>query len=306
MKKQNNQGVEMAQENSSANSAEETLNPDVDFSQEDGLAVDSGDFFESLDREVNGMILDKENTVEATGTKETQVTDPAPAAITDDHQHDWEKRYRDSSSEAQRLKSQLDETSQYEPIINRLKTDTGMVEAIKSYIDNGNKPQDVKQALNLPEDFVFDLDDAMGNNESLSAKALEHTISSVVDRRVNSQLEQDRQVRSEATQKESRDRNALEFKERMKLSNDQYNDMMDWANNHETSLEDIYYLKNKDARDKQVATGTKAQMLEQMKSVRNIPQSVSNHNTTVKDVKHEDQVFESLKEVDSGLDTLFG
>ena len=92
----------------------------------------------------------------------------------------------------------------------------------------------------------------------------------------------------------------------MKLSNDQYTDMMDWANNHETSLEDIYYLKNKDARDKQVATGTKAQMLEQMKSVRNIPQSVSNHNTTVKDVKHEDQVFESLKEVDSGLDTLFG
>ena len=70
----------MEQENSSANSAESIINPDVDFSQEDGLAVDSGDFFESLDREVNGMILDKENTVEATGTKETQVTDPAPAA----------------------------------------------------------------------------------------------------------------------------------------------------------------------------------------------------------------------------------
>jgi hypothetical protein len=181
-----------------------------------------------------------------------------------------------------------------------------MVEAIKNYIDNGNKPQDVKQALNLPEDFVFDLDDAMGNSDSLSAKALEHTISGVVDRRVNSQLEQDRQIRSEETQKESRTRQAVEFKERMKLSDEQYSEMMDWANSHETSLEDIYYLKNKDARDQQVATGTKAQMLEQMKSVRNIPQSVSNHNTTVKDVRHEDQVFDSLKDVDSGLDTLFG
>ena len=296
----------MAQENSSANSAEETLNPDVDFSQEDGLAVDSGDFFESLDREVNGMILDEDNTVEATETQVTQVTDPAPVVVTDDHQHDWEKRYKDSSSEAQRLKAQLDESSQYDPIINRLKTDTGMVEAIKNYIDNGDKPQDVKQALNLPEDFVFDLDDAMGNSDSMSAKALEHTISGVVDRRVNSQLEQDRQIRSEETQKESRTRQAVEFKERMKLSDEHYSEMMDWANSHETSLEDIYYLKNKDARDQQVATGTKAQMLEQMKSVRNIPQSVSNHNTTVKDVRHEDQVFDSLKDVDSGLDTLFG
>jgi hypothetical protein len=296
----------MEQENSSANSAEETINPDVDFSQEDGLAVDSGDFFESLDREVNGMILDEDNTVEASGTQVTQETDPAPVVLTDDHQHDWEKRYKDSSSEAQRLKSQLDERDQFDPIINRLKTDTGMVEAIKNYIDNGDKPQDVKQALNLPEDFVFDLDDAMGNGDSLSAKALEYTISGVVDRRVNSQLEQDRQVRSEETQKESRTRDAVEFKERMKLSDDQYSEMMNWANSHETSLEDIYYLKNKGARDKQVATGTKAQMLEQMKSVRSIPQSVSNHNTTVKDVRHEDQVFNSLKDVDSGLDTLFG
>jgi len=292
------------------NSTGEVLSADdgneLDFSQEDGLAVDSGDFFESLDRKVNGMILDKGNTVEASGTKVTQATDPAPIVNTDDHQHDWEKRYKDSSSEAQKLKAQLDTQNEYDPIINRLKTDTGMVEAIKNYIDNGDKPQDVKQALNLPEDFVFDLDDAMGNNESLSAKALEHTISGVVDRRVNSQLQQDRQVRSEETQKQTQARNAMDFKERMKISDNDYTEMMDWANSHETSLEDIYYLKNRDARDQNVAKGTKAQMLEQMKSVRNIPQSVSNHNATVKDAKHEDQIFDALKDVDSGLDNLFG
>lgn len=292
------------------NSADQVLSADdgneLDFSQEDGLAVDSGDFFESLDRKVNGMILDEDNTVKASGTKETQETDPEPVVKTDDHQHDWEKRYKDSSSEAQRLKSQLDEVNQYEPIINRLKTDTGMIEAIKNYIDNGDKPQDVKQALNLPEDFVFDLDDAMGNSDSLSAKALEHTISGVVDRRVNSQLQQERQVRTEETQKEQQARQAAEFKERMNVTDEQYEDMMKWADNHETSLEDIYYLKNRDARDQKVAKGTKAQMLEQMKSVRDIPQSVSNHNTTVKDVKHDDQVFDALKDVDSGLDNLFG
>ena len=77
------------------NSADQVLSADdgneLDFSQEDGLAVDSGDFFESLDRKVNGMILDEDNTVEASGTKETQETDPQPVVKTDDHQHDWEK-----------------------------------------------------------------------------------------------------------------------------------------------------------------------------------------------------------------------
>ena len=81
----------MAQENEAVNSTED-LNPDVDLTQEDGLAVDSGDFFESLDREVNGMILDEDNIVEATQNQETQKTDPAPVVQPDDHQHDWEKR----------------------------------------------------------------------------------------------------------------------------------------------------------------------------------------------------------------------
>ena len=88
--------------------------------------------------------------------------------------------------------------------------------------------------MNLPEDFVFDLDDAMGNSDSLSAKALEHTISGVVDRRVNSQLQQERQVRSEETQKEQQARQAKEFKERMNVTDEEYEDMMKWANNHET------------------------------------------------------------------------
>ena len=86
----------MAKKENPGNSTDQVLSSDdgneLDFSQEDGLAVDSGDFFESLDRKVNGMILDEGNTVEATGTKETQATDPAPAVVTGDHQHDWEKR----------------------------------------------------------------------------------------------------------------------------------------------------------------------------------------------------------------------
>jgi len=296
----------MAQENSQANSANQELNPDVDFTRQDGVEADSGDFFESLDREVNGMILD-DDTV---GQVEEQVTQQTPVDTSvevkpDDHQHDWEKRYKDSSSEAQRLKMQLDGVSQYQPLIERLKEDTGMVDAIKNYVENGSQPVDVKQALNLPEDFVFDLDDAVANPGSLSAKALEYTISGVVDRRVNTKLQQDNAVRKEETQKQQQLREAGEFKEKMNISDDEYSTMMDWAGRHKTSLEDIYYLKNRGQRDQKVAKGAKEDMLKQMKSVRDIPTSVSNQNTVKADVKHEDALFEALKTVDEGLEGLF-
>ena len=296
----------MAQENSQANSANQELNPDVDFTRQDGVEADSGDFFESLDREVNGMILD-DDTV---GQVEEQVTQQTPVDTSvevkpDDHQHDWEKRYKDSSSEAQRLKTQLDGVSQYQPLIERLKEDTGMVDAIKNYVENGSQPVDVKQALNLPEDFVFDLDDAVANPGSLSAKALEYTISGVVDRRVNTKLQQDNAVRKEETQKQQQLREAGEFKQRMNISDDEYSTMMDWAGRHKTSLEDIYYLKNRGQRDQKVAKGAKEDMLKQMKSLRDIQTSVSNQNTVKADVRHEDALFEALKNVDEGLEGLF-
>ena len=257
----------MAQKNNQDNSSDpvEELNPDVNLNLEDGGIEDSGDFFESLDREVNGMILDDDSVGEVEEQETQRIADPGVDTQPDDHQHDWEKRYKDSSSEAQRLKTQLNEVSQYQPLIERLREDTGMVNAIENYIKNGDKPEDVKQALNLPDDFVFDLDDAVTNRESLSAKALEHTISSTVDQRVNNQLQRERTVRKEETLRGKRDQDAREFKERMGISDNEYNEMMAWANEHQTSIEDIYYLKNREKRDQKVVKGTKEDMLKQMK-----------------------------------------
>ena len=80
---------------------------------------------------------------------------------------------------------------------------------------------------------------------------------------------------------------------------------MSWANEHQTTLDDIYYLKNRGERDQKVVKGAKEDMLKQMKSVRSIPASVSNKNTVKTERKHEDEVFDALKDVDSGLDGLF-
>ena len=91
----------------------------------------------------------------------------------------------------------------------------------------------------------------------------------------------------------------------MNITNDEFDDMMEWAKSHNTSLEDIYYLKNRSQRDQQVARGAKEDMLQQMKSVRNMPTSVANQNTIKADISEEDRIFQALKNVDSGLDDLF-
>ena len=298
----------MATKNSPDNSSGpvEELNPDVDLSKDDAGVGDSADFFDKLDREVNGLILeDNEDTVEPIEAQTTPEMDPEPVAAEDDHQHDYEKRYKDSSREARRLKEELDEMKQYEPLLNRLKEDTGMVNVIKQYIEGGQEPQNIQQALNLPEDFIFDLDEAMRDANSNSAKALEHTISSVVDRRVNTQLEQERQMQQKQSSKIQQERDAASFKEKMNISDDEFSEMMDWAKSHNTSLEDIYYLKNRSQRDQRVARGAKDEMLQQMKSVRNMPTSIANQNTVKADISQEDQIFKALKSVDSGLDNLF-
>jgi len=297
----------MAKKNNQANSPApaEELNPDVDLTKDDAGIEDSGDFFESLDREVNGMILDDDSVGEVEEQETQQKADPSVDAQPDDHQHDWEKRYKDSSREALKIKEQLDEYSQYAPLLNRLKEDTGMVDAIKHYVENGEKPQDVRQALDLPEDFVFDLDEAVTNPGSMSGKALEHSISGIVDHRVNSKLQHERQARQDESLKERQAREAKEFKDSYGVSDNEYSDMMNWANEHTTSLEDIYYLKNRGERDQKVAKGAKEDVLKQMKSVRSIPGSVSNKNTVKTERKHEDEVFDALKDVDSGLDGLF-
>tara|TARA_Y100001938_G_scaffold148561_1_gene232624 strand:- start:52 stop:954 length:903 start_codon:yes stop_codon:yes gene_type:complete len=299
----------MAKQSNAGNSPTDAeLNPNVDLTLDDaGVGNDSSDLFDDLDREVNGLILDDADNdgAEFTSEQETQdVPDPAPVD-TSDHQHDYEKRYKDSSREARKLKDELDSLKQYTPIIERLKEDTGMVNVIKNYVENGEQPQNVKEALQLPEDFVFDLDEAMSNPGSLSGKALEHTISSVVDNRVNTQLAKEREIQSQETEKQQQAREADSFKKQYNISNDEYEDMMDWANSHKTSLEDIYYLKNRDSRDQKVARGVKEDVLKQMKSVRSIPSSVANKNTEKVETDPNDKLFDALANVDAGLEGLF-
>ena len=76
---------------------------------------------------------------------------------------------------------------------------------------------------------------------------------------------------------------------------------------YKLSLDDIYYLVNKDKAATNVANNTKQDMLKQMKNVRNIPASASDSNNQGNSQKSpDDTLFEGMLGLDDDVDNLFG
>jgi len=80
---------------------------------------------------------------------------------------------------------------------------------------------------------------------------------------------------------------------------------MDYAKTHKLTLEDVYYLKNRDNRDTQVAEGAKQEVINQMKNVRQMPTSIASAGNTQREEKSiDDSVFDKLLSEGTGLDKL--
>tara|TARA_R100001463_G_scaffold46595_2_gene95215 strand:- start:1455 stop:2327 length:873 start_codon:yes stop_codon:yes gene_type:complete len=277
---------------------------------EDSVFGSAEGFFDDLDREVNGAIRDDEEPQENQQvSEEPQKENPLFTEIEEAPQKedtDWKKRYSDSSREAQKMKQELDEFGRFKPYIEALQNDEGLVNTIRDYVQNGQKPKELKEELSLPEDFVFDIDEAVSNPNSDSSKVFSTMIDRAVSSRVDSKLTAEKQATQQSMQKAERDKQAEAFKQKSGISDTDFNDMMDWANKHQIGFEDIYLLKNKDLYMSNVAKSTKGDMLKQMKAVRSIPTTASNTNSQAKTVDANDQVFDTILGLDNQVDNLFG
>jgi hypothetical protein len=78
------------------------------------------DFFSQLDRQVMGEVLEQPN-VEAQVEQTTPAMDPVVEQNAEQSSVDWEKRYSDSSREAKRLNTQLQDLEPYMPLLNAMK-----------------------------------------------------------------------------------------------------------------------------------------------------------------------------------------
>ena len=272
----------------------------------DVMASGSDDYFEQLEKQVNGGIYEDTQ-------KEEQVTPDQPQVEVQDSMEgtdsaaDWEsddnpykKRYSDSSRENAKNQKMIEDNSQYNALIDVMKKDPGLLDTVKGYLETGGQ---VKQ--NLPEDFIFDPDEAFQDPNSTSAKVFTNAVQGIVNNAV-SKSTQAMGNRMEAEKvAEQNNREAEAWMKANNMSKEDFAVMMDKASSHTISYDDINLILNKDTVKKNVARGTKKVVIKQMKNVRKTPNTVSaTGSADTTDITEDDQVFNAIKGLDT--DDLFG
>ena len=293
-------------------------NPEIgmaaDSFEEAEVQTDSGssEFFDQLENQVNGGIIDDTEATQSQTSGSEQVTHVQPdngsenVTQSSNDSTDWKKRYEDSSREAVRLSDQYREVEPFVPVLQAMKNDSGLVDHVRDYLKNGGQPaKSIQDQLGLDEDYVFDAND-ITDPDSDSAKLMNAHVDKMVQGRVGQMLQAEKQRAQQVHQANQRVSEEQEFRQRNKMSDVQFDEFKQKAQEHVMTLDDVNYLLNRNQNNANVANSTKTEMLNQMKNVRNMPTSASGANNQDPGRSESDELFDAIKNLDGGVDNLFG
>ena len=271
--------------------------PESTSVQDAVIGMNSEDFFESLDNQVNGGILEPSQTtsVQSGNTQSSPNVEVQPQ----DDSEVLQKRYSDSSREAKRLNGKLKELEPYMPILDAMREDPNLINHVRNYFEGGGQtPETMNQKLNLDEDFVFDAEEAFGKPDSDSAKVLGATIDGIVQRRLGNALK---------TQKNENAKLAREaqFKQKMNMTDEQWKEFVDYAQSKSLELEDIYFLMNRKNRDEQIANNARQEIHNKMREVQQQPTTLATQGSTAVEQSTDDKVFDTILGSGSELEKAF-
>ncbi len=265
---------------------------------QDAVMNGSSDFFESLDREVNGGILDEQQQPTSVKSDNTQ-SSPNVEVQPQDNNEVLQKRYSDSSREAKRLNGKLKEIEPYMPILDAMREDPNLISHVRNYFEGGGQaPQSMNQQLNLDEDFVFDPDEAFQKPDSDSAKVMGATIDGIVQRRLNNTLQAQKSENAKMAKE-------TQFKQKMNMSDEEWSEFTDFAKSKSLELEDIYYLMNRKNRDSQIADSTRQEIHDKMREVQSQPNTLATQGSVSVEKSTDDNVFDTILGTDSELEKAF-
>ena len=285
----------------------------VDPAEKAVFGSSEASFFDALENEVNGAIQD-----EPTEATQQQIGDPVQETRSeqnvgsnsvdwDDDGNPYKKRYADSSREAVKLAEQYKSVERFVPVLEAMKNDSGLVEHVRDYLVNGGAPsKSIQSSLGLDEDFIYNEQEAMSDPNSDSAKVMNAHVDKIVQQRVGSMLQHEKQNASKQAAENRRLQEEAKFRKETGMSDEEYGELVNWAKGHTLTLDDINYLKNKQKVAGNVAQATKQDMLNQMKNVQGMPSTVSGANSSGQEKSADNSVFDALLGTDNELDNLFG
>jgi len=261
----------------------------------------SSDFFDALDTSVNGGIQEENELTQITSDQGSNISQsPSEVQQQSPDTDTLQKRYSDSSREAKRLNGKLQEIEPYMPILDAMREDPNLIQHVRNYFEGGGQaPQTMSEQLKLPEDFVFDADDAFSTPDSDSAKVLGATVDGIVQRRLNTALQSQKTENQRLTKETA-------FRQKHEMSDDEWSSFVDFAKSKSLELDDIYYLKNRQNRDANIADNTRQQMADQMRKAQAQPRSLATAGSAPVEQSPDDSVFDAIAGLDSELDSAFG
>jgi hypothetical protein len=280
----------------------------------DTIVEDSNaDFFDALETQVNGAIQDApgEQAEEPEPEQVTPEMDTSSREVPqtpnwEDESNPYKVRYSDSSRENTKNKAVLDKFKPYESLINVLEQDAELVNVVRGYLENGTKPG-VKESLDLGDDFVFDMDEAISDPGSQSAHVLNTMVDQRANKRIGETIATERQKAKQSAQKRNLQSQTKQFVDANKMSKDEFSDLSKWAQTHQLSWDDIYFLKNRDKANAKIANNSKQEVLDQMKTVKSVPATASSAGgENPGDRDHNDSIFDLIQKADNNLDNVFG
>ena len=279
--------------------------------------MDDSNFFDDLEESVNGVIADpadsppvEQVTPDLPTTPQETAEEQAPdsAAINkvdwDSDENPYKKRYADSSRENNRNQKIIQENQQYSAIIDVMKKDPGLVDNVRTYLEGGTT-KSAKEEMNLGEDFVFDADEAFGDPSSKSAQVFNRVVDRIVDAKINQSEQKVAGVMQQESRKREQGEAAKKWMKENNMSEKEFSAMMEKANAHTISYDDINLILNKDRFAKNVASEQKKAVERQVENVRKAttPSVSATANADAAAITEEDQIFSSLlsMEKDEGL-----
>ena len=267
------------------------------------MDMTSDGFFEALDNQVNGGIIDEPSQSTSEQSDNTQTSPNAEVQSEESTLNEvdnLQKRYSDSSREAKRLNGKLKEIEPYMPILDAMREDPNLISHVRNYFEGGGQtPKTMTEKLNLGEDFVFDADDAFSQPESDSAKVLGATIDGVVQRRLNNAL-QGQKVENQKLAKET------SFRQKHEMNDEQWATFVDFAKSKSLELDDIYYLMNRKNRDEKIANNARQEVHNKMKEVQNQPGTLATQGSANVEKSPDDNVFDAILGSTNELEKAFG
>jgi hypothetical protein len=285
-------------------------NPDTS-----GPTEESADFFDTLERQVNSAIFDTTDSVIEPMEETPEVTQEAvEKGEWESDDNPYKKRYSDSTRENQKIQAEGKKGKELEPyreLINVMKEDPGAVEVMKDYLTSGGQPQQhvpetIKEAYGLDEDFVFDLDEAISDQGSKSAMLAGKLIENVVSQTVSERMDAEKALQGVRAQRTQTASEEADFKKRTGMSDGDFDAMMDKAGSRNLTYDDVHMLLNKEQAAKQMQQKVQKDVRKQVENVSRFPQSAASSGGVKQgDISHTQNVFNSIKNADVDIDSLF-